>query len=374
MISRARWPAFAALLLAPLLCAAAWRYARPGYLWSFPQDHWAHPDYRTEWWYFTGILADRDHPARRFGYQFTVFRVGLTPDRPVLESRWAARGLLMGHAALGDFAAGEHRFSDLLYREIPMLARFGEYPEARIAWSLAPPGTGAAWQLSWNGKGFDLRMDDAARGIALELSTRPAKPLVLQGPGGLSRKGTEALSASYYYSFPRLDTEGSVSIDHTRHAVRGTSWMDKEFSTSQLQRDQTGWDWFGLRLDDGRDLMLYVLRGRENAADFRKATLVTPDGEARYLEEKDWSIRASGSWLSPHTGTRYPARWILEIPAQRLRVDIVPLLADQENVGLRSARLHYWEGAVRLAGPDGSPLGEGYVELTGYGAKNRPPL
>jgi len=362
------------LFLAPAPGASAWRDVVPGYAWSFPRDHWAHPAFRTEWWYFTGLMEETDGPARRFGYQFTLFRVGLAPDKPALESGWSASQLLMGHAAIGDFAAGRHRFSDLLYREIPLLARFGAYPDARIAWSVGPPGTGRPWELAWNGDGFEARMQDEERGIGLELSMRPAKPLVLEGPGGLSRKGDEALAASYYYSFTRLETKGAITTGGQRIPVRGTSWMDREFSTSQLQSNQVGWDWFGLRLDDGRDLMLYVLRGRGGSPDFRKGTLVSPAGEARYLAAGDWSIRASDRWRSPHTDTLYPSRWKLEIPSEHLQLDIVPLLADQENIGSRSARLHYWEGAVELVGAEGRALGEGYVELTGYGEKNRPPL
>ena len=80
--------------------AEAWQIARPDYAWSFPEDHWARPDYKTEWWYFTGHLTGEN--GRRFGYQFTFFRVGLLPEKPALESDWATRELIMGHAAISD--------------------------------------------------------------------------------------------------------------------------------------------------------------------------------------------------------------------------------------------------------------------------------
>jgi len=357
-----------------LLCAGAWREVRPGYAWTFPNDHWAHPDFRTEWWYFTGILEDVANPSQRFGYQFTLFRIGLLPDPPDLNSRWAARQLFMGHAAVGDFASGKHHFSDLLYREIPLLAGFGAYPDSRIAWSLAPAGTEGLWELRWNGEAFDFQMRDDARGMALALSTRPQKPLALQGPGGVSRKGVEETAASFYYSFTRLATTGTLTVGGRALQVKGVSWMDKEFSTSQLQQDQVGWDWFALRLSDGRDLMLYILRRSGGEADFRRGTIVSPAGEARYLADGDWSIRSTGTWASPHTGCRYPSGWELGVPGEGLKLTIVPILQDQENVGQRSAQLHYWEGGVRLFQSPGQPVGEGYVELTGYGENNRPPL
>ena len=360
-------------LTVALLCGAAWREAKPGYAWVFPRDHWAHPEFRTEWWYFTGILQDVAGPSQRFGYQFTLFRVGLLPEKPALNSRWATRQLLMGHAAVGDFGSGGHHFSDLLYREIPLLSGFGVYPEARIAWSRAPAGTSGLWELSWNGEGFDFHMRDEARGMAMALSTHPQKPLVFQGPGGVSSKGA-ADAASYYTSFTRLATTGTLTVGGRTLSVQGTSWMDQEFSTSQLRKDQVGWDWFSLRLADGRDLMFYVLRQRDGGAEFRRGTVVSAAGEARYLEAGDWSIRSTGVWSSPHTGCRYPSGWELEVPGEGLKLEIVPMLQDQENVCRRSANLHYWEGAVRILGEGGNPAGEGYVELTGYGENNRPPL
>ena len=373
MISR-KLPFLALSVLVPAALTAGWRGAAPGYPWSFPRDHWAHPAFRTEWWYFTGSLEDSKNPARRYGYQFTLFRVGLLPEAPPVDSRWTARQLLMGHAAVGDFQSGRHTFSDLLYREIPLLAGFGVYPDPLLAWSRAPAGTEGRWELQWNGEAFDFRMRDDERGIAFDLATHPLKPLVFQGPGGYSMKGKPDSAASLYYSLTRLKTSGVLTLEGRTLTVTGESWMDKEFGTSQLQPQQVGWDWFGLRLADGRDLMLYVLRRKDGAADFRKGTLISPRGDATYLTGEQWSVRPTASWKSSATGAVYPARWELEIPTAGLRLTIVPRAQDQENVGRRSAALHYWEGAVSLLGPEGEPRGEGTVELTGYGENNRPPL
>ncbi len=52
-----------------------WKQAIGPWKWSFPRDHGSHPDFRTEWWYFTGNLSDP--LARRFGYQLTFFRQGV---------------------------------------------------------------------------------------------------------------------------------------------------------------------------------------------------------------------------------------------------------------------------------------------------------
>jgi predicted secreted hydrolase len=365
------------LVLAALGVAAGegWLAARPDYRWAFPGDHWARPGYRLEWWYLTGHLAAAGGPTRRFGYQFTLFRVGLRREPPPLDSAWAARDLVMGHAAVSDLdrpGGGRHVFSEVLYRAAPLLGGFGRPPEPRLAWSRGPAGTAEAWTLEWNGRAFDLAMADDARGIALRLATRPEKPLVLQGPNGYSRKGEGATAASQYYSFTRLATEGTVSVGGQAWRVAGRSWMDREFGSSQLGERQVGWDWFSLQLADGRDLMLYLMRRADGTVDFARGTLVDGGGRPRYLAAEEWRVRATARWKSPATGAEYPAGWTVELPGEGLRLEVVPALADQENRSRLVRDLHYWEGAVRVLGPGGVPAGQGYAELVGYGTTTRP--
>ncbi len=144
--------------------------------------------------------------------------------------------------------------------------------------------------------------------------------------------------------------------------------MDKEFGSNQLDERQVGWDWFSLQLDDGREVMLYLLRDAAGRTDFARGTVVSRAGEARYLTREAWTVHPGGTWKSPSTGAAYPARWVVEIPGEGLRLEVVPEMADQENRG----RLSYWEGAVSVRDAGGSRVGRGYVELTGYGTKNRP--
>jgi predicted secreted hydrolase len=367
----------AALLLAlagMALGAQPWEPARPDYRWAFPLDHWARPGYRLEWWYFTGHLEAAGDGQRRFGYQFTFFRVGLLAEPPQRATAWHAANLIMGHAAVTDLGAGHHRFSELLYREMALLGGFGRYPDPVIAWSRAPAGTDGSWTLSWNGRAFDFGMVDRARGMAFTFETEPLKPLVFQGPNGYSRKGHGATTASQYYSLTRLRTRGTLALDGVARPVEGLSWMDKEFGSNQLGEDQVGWDWFSLQLADGRDLMLYVLRGRAGEVTFARGTVVAPDGAARYLAPADWAVRSTATWTSPVTRARYPSRWVIELPGEGLRVEVLPETADQENRSRLVPDLHYWEGAVRVLGRDGALAGRGFVELTGYGTRSRPAI
>ena len=150
--------------------------------------------------------------------------------------------------------------------------------------------------------------------------------------------------------------------------------MDKESGSSQLAEHQVGWDWFGLQLDDGRELMLYLLRDATGATDFAGGTLIAPSGETRYLEREDLAVDVGTTWTSPETGATYPAAWTLKIPSEDLRLDVRPEIADQENRGRLSGGLFYWEGAVAVRDASGAPVGRGYVELTGYGTDNRPAI
>ena len=347
-----------------------WQAAQPEYSWSFPQDHWARSGYRNEWWYFTGHLSSRENPERRFGYQFTFFRIGLRPERPSLESQWATGNLIMGHVAISDLEGKRHIFSETLYREVPFLGGFGSYPESLIAWSQAPAGTSGTWELHWNGEGFDFEMRDQVQGIAFQLSTHPLKPLVFQGPNGYSRKGEDSGAASQYYSFTRLVTQGSLTVNGETFQVEGESWMDKEFGSNQLAENQVGWDWFSLQLEDGRDVMFYHLRNRAGATDFARGTVVSETGEVQYLKPEEWRMQSTQTWKSPETGTQYPSRWRITLVLENLELEIVPQLADQENRSRILPDLYYWEGAVTILGSSGERLGQGYVELTGYGTEN----
>ncbi len=361
---------------APLLAQPpAWLPADSSYAWSFPRDHWSHPGYKTEWWYLTGQVQADEDSTQRFGFQFTFFRIGLAPRAPRLASAWNATDLIMGHAAVTDLGGRRHLFTEVLHRAIPLLGQFNPYPDSLIAWVRAPAGAGGRWTLCWNGEGFDVAMVDSTRQLGFSLATRPLKPLVLEGPNGFSRKGREPAAASQYYSFTRLAVSGSLTADGRPRRVHGQAWFDQEFGSHQLGARQVGWDWFSLQLDDGHELMLYQLRGPAGRRDWALGTLVQPDGTATYLSGADWRLSPEGSWKSPATDTVYPQRWHLEVPAADLDLNVVPLLMAQENLS-RLADLHYWEGAVEVRSPGsaGRRLGQGYVEMTGRGKGNRPPL
>ncbi len=373
---RLRFPVILFCFLPIFMTALAqvnWQVVLPDYDWSFPEDHWAHHNYRIEWWYFTGQLAEGSEKTPRFGYQFTVYRVGLDREVPELKSKWATRNLIMAHAAVTDLENGAHLFSELLYRTTPFLGGFGEAGDPLIAWSRAPAGTDGRWELRWNGSGFDFSVVDRVQEFGFELSTTPVKPRIFQGPNGLSRKGEAENAASHYYSFTRLSTQGRLEIGGETHQVAGLSWMDKEFSSSFLTENQVGWDWFSLQLDDGRELMLFQLRDKSGKADFGRGTLVAADGSPTYLRLSEWKIEEKRRWRSPDGKRDYPVQWAIVIPRFDIQLEVSTRVDGQENRSELVPRLAYWEGAVEVFSPDARFLGRGFVEMTGYGG-NRPPI
>ena len=149
--------------------------------------------------------------------------------------------------------------------------------------------------------------------------------------------------------------------------VRGVSWMDHEFGSDELQRDQVGWDWFSLQLDDRREIMSYRLRMKDGSlAAESSGSLVDARGGVRDLARERVLVDAVGAWTSPHTRAVYPSGWRVRVRSAGVDVMLVPTVLDQELVGT-SGGVSYWEGAVDVRDRlSGRRLGVGYVELTGY--------
>ena len=349
-----------------------WAPAVRGYDWEFPRDHWRHDGYSTEWWYFVGFADGAD--GRRFYYQFTLFRGGLTPSAPdPAPSPWGARYAAMGHAAVADAGTGERVFVQVAHREAPGLAEFGEFGgvgDGEIGSLPGPTGTPDRWRLEFADGAFRFTAGGGRPGFLLDLVAEPTRPPLYHGEGGYSEKSPGG-AASLYYSHPRLRVRGRIGLGGSATEVEGSGWLDREFGTTWLTPEQAGWDWFGLTLDDGRDLMLYLLRTADGRLSHADGTLRDAGGEVRRIAAGGMSVEALSSFTPPELGPEgrpYPARWRVRIPAEGLDLLVEPLLADQENrrgPAMPGPDIPYWEGAVRV-GAAGEEAGRGFVELTGY--------
>jgi predicted secreted hydrolase len=330
-----------------MVMLADYRLALPGYKFSFPRDHFSHPEFRTEWWYYTGNLRSAD--GRRFGYELTFFRQAMQPRLPATSNVWDVRDVWMAHLALSDIDGGRFRNTERLNRSGPGLA--GVDANRGLIWN-------GNWQVNWSG---DLqKLSAVAEGFQLDLTLRSAKPPVIHGAKGVSQKAAGAGRASHYVSLTRLVTNGGITLEGRRYEVEGLSWMDHEFFSHSLESNQVGWDWFSLQFDDGSELMLYRLRRRDGTVEpYSSGTYIDPSGKTKALRVEEFKIEPGRTKYK-----EYPIEWTIDVPNLSLRGKVRTRLPQQELTG----RTPYWEGAIEIEGTKGpSPIhGSGYLEMTGY--------
>jgi len=332
-----------------------YRLAVPGYQFNFPRDHAAHPEFRTEWWYFTGHLTANSEKEPSFGYEMTFFRTALTSKPKVPESRWNLRDVYFAHFAISDFKNKKFWFSEKISRGALGLAGTEEN-NLNVwieKWTLKQE-TDHSWRLN-------ASQDD----FTLDLILNPTKPEVVHGRNGVSQKSEGIGKATHYVSFTRMETKGRLTIPGRKaFDVSGQSWYDHEFGSNQLSSDQVGWDWFSLQFTSGEELMVYLLRKKDGCFDKASSgTWIDAKGQATHLPIEEISIISKAQWKSPRTNTLYPSQWEVRVPKVGVSVTIEPLLADQELALQETGKMSYWEGACLVKG---SHSGRAYVELTGY--------
>jgi len=352
--------AFWVLMTAPCGASGSWEDWQPAgnrWPWSFPADHGSHPQFRTEWWYFTGNLVASGN--REFGYQLTFFRTGVRPEPAVPGNLWSVRDLYLAHFAITQVQDEGFHWTERASRAGPGLAGTEE-------------GRLEVWLRDWMAVQSDDGIVLRARsgGMEIDLTLIPRKPPVLHGAEGLSLKGPGAGQSSYYVSITDLQTEGSIMMPGmNKLKVTGKSWFDHEFGSNQLTADQQGWDWFGLHLSDGTEVMIYLIRRTDGSLQPESSgTLVAANGTWERLSLDQMEVQATGTWKSPRSGGEYPSGWDIFIAKAGLRIKVVPRVLNQELATKATGGITYWEGAV---GVEGSSLGKeitgfGYVELTGY--------
>lgn len=357
---------FAALFLClPVVGAqyvsAQYKTALPGYHYQFPHDHFNHPDFQTEWWYYTGNLTSAD--GHRFGFELTFFREAVDRD-PAKSSTWDIHDLYLAHLALSDLDGGRFYHAKRTNRSGPGLAGISA-TEKRV-WN-------GNWEVRWQGEDLILKAYDERFSISLLL--HPTKPPVIHGQGGVSQKASGRGHASHYISLTRLKTKGAVTVSakgevRKTNQVTGTSWMDHEFFTHELEAQQVGWDWLSLQLHDNTELMVFHIRRRDGSIDpFSAGTYVDRSNRSMHLQASDFSLTPLGeTWTSTMTSAKYPVRWRVEIPKLGLSLEVSTPLKSQELPGLAKFAPSYWEGAITVEGHRGTSeiKALGYLEMTGY--------
>jgi predicted secreted hydrolase len=318
---------------------------------TFPRDHGSHPEAAVEWWYYTGHL---DGAGKAYGFQLTFFR---------------ARDLHLAHFAWTDVGAGTFAYDEKIHLGLPGIAGASQT------------------QLEVFNEDWSVREEKGTvhliagrRDIGrLELTLTPAKPPVLHGGDGLSKKGAGEKEYSRYVSITRFSATGALSRNGLRTALLGMAWFDHEWGPGALPAGAAGWDWFALQLSNGSELMLYRIRLEGgNASPFSAGTFIPANGGGppRPIAWSDVALAPLTTWTSPRSKSVYPAAWSLAIRSLGLETRVTPLVADQELVTEKSTGVTYWEGACRVEGKShGRPIGgRAYVEMTGYAGRDMPGL
>lgn len=368
LLAPARCRVLASLALGPALASRAGAAAagaegssvRRGRALSFPRDHGAHLDTRTEWWYLTGWLGTPAAP--RYGFQVTFFRsaTGLAAG---LRSRYAARQLLFAHAAVTDLREHRHVHDE-------RIARWNEDAAAPAAHA-SSTDTGVAvgdWTLQRRGEPsrYRCRLALAGANFAIDLELTAAAPPLLQGDAGWSQKGPDAQHASHYVSEPQLDARGSL---RSGEALAGRGWLDHEWSDALLPEGAVGWDWIGINLADGSAMTAFRLRRADGTALWAGGSLRTRAGATRAFTPDDVRFDPARTWRSPASGAAYPVQWQLRLAG--VPYTVRALLDAQELDSRRSTGAIYWEGLAELLDAGGQRVGLGYLEMTGYAAPIR---
>ncbi len=353
-----------AYLCCTLLAAQEWKAALPGYHFEFPRDHFSHPEYQTEWWYYTGNLRAED--GHRYGFELTFFRQGERLSSQAAEAEdltWRPEQLYLAHLALSDIDGKSFYHAERLNRAGPGLA--GAALADRQYWN-------GNWQVHWTAlPGEQQELRAVCDKFELLLTLLPLKPPVIQGQNGVSQKGPLQGQASHYISFTRLQVAGELNERGSGGKVHGLAWMDHEFFTEPRSADLVGWDWFAIQLDNDEELMLYRLRSKTRTVDpYSSGAYIDSKGKFRYLSAREFSLLAGKTWKSAHSGASYPVAWHITVPMLSLELDEETDLRDQELWSKDGASPSYWEGAVTYKGVvRNSPItGVGYLEMTGYSA------
>ena len=353
-----------ALISTSMLFGQEFKRALPGRTFSFPQDHFSHPEFKTEWWYYSGHLYSQK--KKSFGYQLTFFRTGLNRETKNQRSKWSIQDLYFAHLAITDESKKRFGYLEKISR--------GSLGEAGASSYKPSEKTFRIWIEDWSieGKGPAMQNHSLKAGdknFGIELLLTPEKNPVIHGQNGISQKAEGEGYASHYYSITRLKTEGKILLRNKEIPVQGISWMDHEFGSSQLREYQAGWDWFSIQLANGMELMFYQIRWKDGKVDpHSSATIISPDGTHQHLAKKEFQIEALDQWKSSKSSAIYPSKWKIRVPGHQIELTLSPTVKDQELITKESTRVTYWEGSVKVEGKyqGGSINGMGYAELTGY--------
>jgi predicted secreted hydrolase len=316
------------LLLTPLLMTACIPQARAFDPATMPDPRALGPNNAaTEWWYVSGYL-----PGTRQAFHWAQFKVNYQ-GIPYFAS----------HLAVTDLNAGtlsfqEERRQDATFAFPPLKVHQGD-------WTLTQTGSADTAPFTLNAG-------------PLQLTLTPQKGPVVHPPG---YSGTAEVGRLYYQSVTRLALSGTIA----GQPASGIAWFDHQWG-DQTPGQAALWDWFGVHLSDGSDLMLYRVKTPAGKVVQLAGSEVGADGVAR--EVSGLTMTPQRTWVSP-SGRTYVLDWTVASERGTLTLKAV---RDQQELLSKSTSVAYWEGAVQGDGTWGGNAvkAEGMGEFVG-GALSR---
>jgi len=216
---------------------------------------------------------------------------------------------------------------------------------------------------------YSAQVASESAGFAFTLTFDTTQAVLLQGDGGISKKGPGTDDLSRYYSEPQLAVNGTLTLDGRPLPVQGRAWLDHEWSDAFIPAQAVGWDWVGMNLDDGSALTAFRLRRADGSSVYAGGSHRRPGEASRSFGPEDVTFKPGRVWESAATRARYPVQWRVATPAGNF--DVSALLDNQELDSRGSTGSVYWEGISDLLDAQGRRVGRGYLEMTGYAAALR---
>ena len=148
-------------------------------------------------------------------------------------------------------------------------------------------------------------------------------------------------------------------------------WFDHQWGYTGDLITKTGWNWFGLQLEDGRELLINEFRSIKNGDTFSPmANLIEEDGSLKVT--RDVTFQSLYYWQSPVTNAIYPLKWIITIPEFKITINVEADFHEQEMPVIAPLNA-IWEGTCHVYGNETKPnlknislRGRGFLELVGY--------
>lgn len=318
---------------------------------NWPRDDGVHYKNSLEWWYFTGHLKDKNS-QREYGVEYVFFH--FTPR--------AKSDFLMVNVAITDEQNEKFYYEYKIERQKELL-------ENKLPLDLQIKKKKNHWALSGQAGEYHLKTIMPTEPLAINLITEPVKPVLFHNGIGYEKYGD--YTSAGYVSYPRLRTEGTITVEDEEIEVTGEMWYDRQWNCIGVLTKEVAWDWFSIQFDgEQEELMIYQLYNVVDSTTLYGGVLYTKDNEQKELGA-GVELKPLEYWKSPKSNITYPVKWQIIVPDLNIDVISTAVIPEQElkiKFGPFTA-MYYWEGMCSIKGSkEGKPVeGNSYIEMTNRG-------